>query len=482
MLDFCPFDFTKIDMENLAYELVPLNGLTWEKIKEETFFGESEVLDYIEENDTVRSEEFLERKKTDVQHVMVLEDRAGKKSGFQHILELLEKNGGDIRYEFENGQHIFKKRNKKIIRAMPCCPYCHSRLPIGWEDADDFAAISLMGRTQSGKTTMLYSWLVDNWEKLSAVFLEDGREIFITPAHREDDPTDAMYYALEQEAKAMCKDYGNCPHNTEKDISLPPVFLKVVFDSRTMIVGIYDNAGENLTSRAYDGNTAIMEKLLDKMFAEIFLFDPEDMKLVDSEEELEVSERACKIMDLEEQGSFQLEHKRERIHANELLSGGKENRKNEERFESLRAYNRIKRARNTMNLTNKMKSMYLVGVLSKCDLIENMPVVQNERIYGDLFMRGVKQYSPLDDNQIEGRSDIVRKLFTDLNLFGEDTLNWFHVFERDHEYGGVFWDCISALGCKAQQQGTLYGKYAPIRVLDPLLTCIIKRLEDNEWL
>ena len=183
---------------------------------------------------------------------MVLEDRAGKKSGFQHILELLEKNGGDIRYEFENGQHIFKKRNKKIIRAMPCCPYCHSRLPIGWEDADDFAAISLMGRTESGKTTMLYSWLVDNWEKLSSVFLEDGREIFITPAHREDDPTDTMYYTLEQEAKAMCQDYGTCPHNTEKDIPLPPVFLKVVFDERTMIVGIYDNAGENLTSKAYD--------------------------------------------------------------------------------------------------------------------------------------------------------------------------------------------------------------------------------------
>ena len=58
------------------------------------------------------------------------------------------------------------------------------------------------------------------------------------------------------------------------------------------------------------------------MFAEIFLFDPEDMNLIDPEEEFEVSERACKIMDLEEQGSFHLEHKREKIHAKELLSGG----------------------------------------------------------------------------------------------------------------------------------------------------------------
>lgn len=39
MLDFCPFDFNKIDMNNLAYELVFADEWTWERVKKETVIG-----------------------------------------------------------------------------------------------------------------------------------------------------------------------------------------------------------------------------------------------------------------------------------------------------------------------------------------------------------------------------------------------------------------------------------------------------------
>ena len=484
MLDFCPFDFEKIDMENLAYELVFLNGWSWERVKEDTIFGDPELEAYIVENDTVRSEEFLERKKVDVQHVILLEDKSGKKCGFQHVLELIEKKGGDLRYELENGQHIFKLRNKKIVRAMPCCPYCHSRLPIGWEYADDFIAISLMGRTSGGKTTLLYSLMDHNWTKLKNIVLPepDGRRVFITAAHLHGDPKDSMYYALEKEAEEMCKKDGDCPHNSEKEIPLPPVFLKVVFEKHTMIVGIYDNSGENLETRSYGIYTDIMEKLLDKMFAEIFLFDPYDMNLKLSEKPMKVERESCQILEIEAQGELQKENQDMRKSADEVLFRGRRSREEKEKFRAFTVYENIKDARMQEELLEKMKTMYFVGVLSMCDLIENMPEVKAEEKYIELFSRGQVQHSGLDDNEIEGRSDLVRRLFINLELFGENTESKIAMFENDYKTGGVFWDCVSALGCDAELAGKIYGEYDPIRVADPLLTCIMKRMEDNEWL
>ena len=482
MLDFCPFDFEKIDMENLAYELVILNGWTWEKVKERTIFGAPELEAYIVDNDTVRSEEFLERKKADVQHVMLLEDRTGKKCGFQHVLEMIEKNGGELKYEYEKGQHIFKMKNKKIIRAMPCCPYCHSRLPIGWEDADDFIAISLMGRTSGGKTTLLYSLMDHNWTKLKNVVLPDGRQVRITTAHLQGDPKDSMYYALEEEAKAMCRKGGNCPHNSEKEIPLPPVFLKVVFETHTLIVGIYDNSGENLENRSYYIYTDIMEKLLDKMFAEIFLFDPYDMNLKLPEKQTKVMSESCEILEIEAQGILQKQNQNVRKRADEILFREGRSREEKEKFRAFTVYERIKDARIQEELQEKMKTMYFVGVLSMCDLIENMPTVKADKKYANLFRRGQIQYSVLDDSEMEGRSYNVKELFTDLELFGENTESKIRMFENDYKEKGVFWDCVSALGCDAELAGEVYGEYDPIRVADPLLTCIVKRLEDNNWL
>ena len=60
MLDFCPFDFNKIDMNNLAYELVFADEWTWEKVKKKTVIGE-DPKPFINETDDRRNTHYKDR-------------------------------------------------------------------------------------------------------------------------------------------------------------------------------------------------------------------------------------------------------------------------------------------------------------------------------------------------------------------------------------------------------------------------------------
>ena len=97
MLDFCPFDFNKIDMNNLAYELVFADEWTWEKVKKKTVIGE-DPKPFINENDDRRNTHYKDRedkKFVEVQHVVLLENRNPRgKNGFQQLLELISTRNG----------------------------------------------------------------------------------------------------------------------------------------------------------------------------------------------------------------------------------------------------------------------------------------------------------------------------------------------------------------------------------------------------
>ena len=71
MLDFCPFDFNKIDMNNLAYELVFTDEWTWERVKNETVIGE-EPKPFINENDDRRNTHYKDREDKKLVEVQLL--------------------------------------------------------------------------------------------------------------------------------------------------------------------------------------------------------------------------------------------------------------------------------------------------------------------------------------------------------------------------------------------------------------------------
>ena len=520
MLNFCPFEFKDIDMNNLAYELVFPNTWNWEKVKEGTVIG-TEKLAFINENDTRRNKHFKED--TTVHHVILLETKKkGGKNGFQRLLDLIENNNRSVSApEFSKTQinedlsdkygldeplkqedldddeydqnEILMLEHKKIhgidafvdedddvvMYAMPCCPKCHNRLPIGWDVAEDFAAVSLMAPTGGGKTTFLYSMMNKNWSVFKQFRSINDKQLSITSAHREYDRTDTTYYQMTEAAKAMCQDYGTCPPNTDPGHWIPPVFLNVQFDGHTMIIGIYDNSGENLIAPDLITNTQL-SMLLDKMFADIYLFDPADMNItLPQKKDAEVRKQLdnCFVLDIEKQGSYQIGHAEMPIQAKDLLFERTSKASSFKNSRLLEVYDNNYSIRQQNHYLDAMKGMYFHGVVIKSDLLENVKEIASNSAYRMLFDRGNTQ-DILDVNMMSDRSDLVEDMIEDLQLFKGKNLK---DFRRD--YGkGVSWHCISALGCDAEMADNLLGEYAPIRVEEPLMTCILNRIRDNGWM
>lgn len=79
------------------------------------------------------------------------------------------------------------------------------------------------------------------------------------------------------------------------------------------------------------------------------------------------------------------------------------------------------------------------------------------------------------------RSKKVEDLIKQFDLFGAKKIQ---DFETDFSSDRVSWHCISALGCATDkpENGHLLGDYAPIRVAEPLITCILKRIAENGWI
>lgn len=528
MFDFCPFDFKQIDVNNLAYELVFAGDWTWQEVKDKTVVGKDTPI-FINDRDH-RREEYLGLTQNDTEHVVLLEvKKKGAKNGFQLFLDMVEFNNNKLRQEavekeaeiseekeawqgsFQydasgfagasrialehkkiNGIHTFvDEKNEPVMSAMPCCPHCHNRLPIGWDEAEDFGAVSLMAPTTGGKTTFLYSMMHDKWGAFKNLGSINGQTLTITPAHRENDPTDTVYWELEEASKKMCKDYGKCPENTRLVGYIPPVFLQVEYAGHIMIIGIYDNAGENLR-KINPIKMSNLRMLLDKMFADIYLFDPKHMNIIlpgQKEAVLRSHFSECKMLEIEEQGDYQAENSQKVISAQELLYEVKSGENDEEDvIKLLDVYNSNYNIRAEYHCMEEMRKMYFLGVIVKSDLLENAEEIKKSGEYDTLFDRNSKD-DMLDINQMTARSDQVEEMINVFNLFGDKNLDDFRVdYGETSEVGGgtgrkaVSWHCISALGCDALLADRLLGKYSPIRVAEPLVTCIIKRIADNGWL
>lgn len=525
MLNFCPYEFIPINTDNLAYELVFWGGWSWKKVQEKTIVG-GDTIKYINTNDVRRYDKY--KKDNTGQHVMLLENmHPGGKSGFKLFLELIEKrnndlveanqsiiydgetaqrkddvndkdfsteNGGkkELHFKVIDGHNMFFVDQEPVMHAVPCCPNCHNRLPVGWENAEDFGAISLMAPSGCGKTTFLLSMMNNNWRAFRNLQMSDGKKIDIVQAHW-DDEQDKIYQNMNKRSEEMCKENGTCPDSTVKEHSIPPMFINVQYDHHVMIIGFYDNAGENLR----DMNLLkipSMRFLLKEMFAEMFFFDPCDMNIALPQKtsvSSTISDEDFQLKTIEEQGKMQKEKCGKKISAEELLEKTSENNSQKNVLSAFwDMYYSHRRIFQQYNCQENLKKMYFLGIIIKSDLLEELEEIRSNEEYAILFDRNAPNYV-LNKNAMDMRSELVEKMIQDLNLFGDTDLNQFkqdfgEVEPKGEEAGrqAVSWHCISALGCDAdspKKGGKLHGEYAPIRLTDPLATCIYQRIIDNGW-
>lgn len=122
-----------------------------------------------------------------------------------------------------------------------------------------------------------------------------------------------------------------------------------------------------------------------------------------------------------------------------------------------------------------MKDMYFLGVIVKCDILQEVDNFGGDLRYDVLFERTDEGMTDID--QIEGRSQVVQELLRDNELLRGTDLR---VIGRDYGKGQT-WHCVSALGCDAEENGPLLGEYDPIRIAEPLVTCIMRKLYEEGW-
>lgn len=542
--EICPNRFEKMDLDNLAYELVFAVGydyqdfqktVVWNRynIKMENWikigvdpilhklFLDKEVhyflkqankqggksclrllLDYIDKVN--QEEEAPEQTKVVLKKPTVNEKEDEESfdiSSDAEISEMSEDVPGFQGYDDENGMIVYTelsdgryefryKYNTQdvFMYAVPCCPKCHKRLPIGWLEADDFCGISLMARTGGGKTSLLLSMMHNDWEAFQQLGSypdpnDSDKELLIMTAHDENDEKDAAYAGLKEASDKMCQDYGDCPPNTRTEGWVSPVFLQVDYGEHKMIVGLYDNSGEVL--KKMNRNDERIQKLK-HMFATIYLIEPEQLNInlpKDPEKEVQELKEKCQMVPLDQQGIYQQENAGKRVSGAELLNVMSEpvQKKTEKPFEMLNIYQKsLKMA------GRQLHDIYFCGTIIKSDLIENVEEIKQTENYEHLFEREMPE-DLLDSNAIQERNILVKEMIERNNLFGDGE----QMKKIERTCGGednVSWHCISALGCGtdtvgegSEKHGELKGEYAPIRVAEPLVTCILKRIERNGW-
>ncbi len=523
MLNFCPYDFRKFDEDNLAYEISfygdkKTGYWTWENVEEFVDFGD-EAMSYVE-----KSEErkiffnvgglVVDDGKVD-EPLMFLAAAQGcgkEKNGLEMFKKLLldrkkkleEEQKADtsgiwkeqeiLTHEMsEDGEDVFvTNKGKKIMCAIPCCPYCHNRLPIGWKEAKAFGAVGLMAPTGGGKTTFLYSMMNDNWKILQET-LENSEElesITISSAHWDDDE---IYNELLESAEAMCQERGECPQNTNDVKWISPVFLKLEYKGQHFMMGIYDNAGERLAKMGK--KDVRVQILIDKMFALMFLFEPKMFPITipnDKSEKLKTNLKDCKMMSIEEQGEKQRKESGTVIRGEDLLdSYWKVENEKKNALEVYDSYMKLVKQKGGLE---NLKNMNFFGILIKSDLLEHTDEIKNaDGIYDSLFKR-VSEEDVFDETIIELRSKLTQRLISEFGFFSEKKMMEFRkrfgeLDAKGNETGreSVYWHCVSALGCDVekrdeQDMGRLKGEYEPMHVADPMAQCIVNFIKEQGWI
>lgn len=503
-LTYCPYEvepsgdrnFKKIDMDNLAYVFVFRFGHDYQELNSGILAG------YLDDLVTIGSDERLKRYYNDDSvHYMLWEGlQVGRPNGMDQLLALIERENeavlertlGGLFEDIDDSDRLLSCSRQEngvytisyadgsgtsavpIADLFPCCPSCHHPLPLGWEKADAFLAISLLSLTGAGKSTFLSSMMANDWECLNL----SGSDWIITSAH--DVRIDEIYGSLEKAADDLYYK-GVCPRNTPTGYLIAPVFLSVLYKKKyRIVVGIYDNAGEVLRAMESDDPRITV---LPNMDAHIYLIEPKQMNLSlpqrDGGKKSRKKEYA--LLSIAAQADFQREHGHEMIRGRELLwealqgSVAKKNR----RDNPMRLYDALKKAMVITGQYEKLQNQHICCVVDKADQLEELPEFQNMPQREILFGR---EESFWNRDVMFIHQELIRE-----KIFGK------YVFMKEQQMenlkkdtSSVSWHCISALGCEPTETAPNefsfdVEAYAPIRLAEPVMTCLMQKVEELGW-
>lgn len=263
----CPYCFKQIDEKDLAYELHFYDGYTEEDLHSDL------LRSFVKMREDRKFRQQWGAENRSCERYMLYESHRGRKEGREVMIkngmerllhriaaanesaatvpqeELEEEFSADYDYEDEDYEEeslvlveaavhrwdysytLLEDGEEKVL-AWPCCPQCHTMLPIGWFQAEDFLPISLIAPVAGGKTTFILSLIGDNQKQLNI-----GNDLHFTVAHHYTDP---FYKEIKEAAENLY--HGKYPKHTPRLLQ-SPVFFNLEYQKHNLMVGIYDASG-----------------------------------------------------------------------------------------------------------------------------------------------------------------------------------------------------------------------------------------------
>ena len=476
---YCPFDLKPINMNNLAYELVFNESFDYRTAMDDNTFNALTTVDgesLIEIGTYRRSNVFhIEDERADP-CLIVLENYESEGentvSGLSFLIENVELNSKagikdvpmknksagkydlvEAKVNIDGNYEFFNRYRQRVMTALPCCPHCHMRLPRRWGEAEDFFIVSLIGPAGSGKTMMRLSLMADQRKALVRNVQINGSPVNIMPAHYIG--YGGFYDEIIEMAEQLSND-GICPHPIDRNKLIQPLFLNVVYKGHRMIVGIYDIASYK-PDKPFELWNRYLKYAIDNSDADLFLFDPVDMDIELLRARIDpVSIKEGEACESTEDYFIEGEIKKRPLNMYHVMN--------------FQRYGR--RA-----VPDKKSSRHFRGVIVKSDLLQ--PIV-DEGKYGVLFRDTFED--PSDRDGVLTTNEIIKDMIKEYRLFGNLSDDEIDDIGSNYKKARRSWHCISALGCNQDMCGKLEGDYAPIRVAEPIIRCIVDRIADNGWI
>ncbi|MCD8356327.1 MAG: hypothetical protein LUE11_07130 [Clostridia bacterium] len=398
--------------------------------------------------------------------------------GGRYYLRCADQGDGTYRFwlQTKDGEYT-----SDFMYALPCCPHCHHVLPKGWLDPQytKFMSVGMLGDSETGKTTMLYSMIADDFEAF--MDYDDDNPLPWDFSHTTRKDEEPLYDRIVEATKEMCRDNGICPRRTEKDHWIEPLFIEVghTESENRFILGIYDASGEN---QDY-GQGQHTQQIHGCFDAIINLLQPETLSCYCAPEsektqvDTEILENHLKS--IAEQGEMQRNAGKSRMRMCDLVQPVKRQKSDVEMM--TKPFNFLNRY--LLQYDTAARKQHVSFTIVKCDKLRKGLDHANidEEIRNFIPMEPISLSEGfLDEDARKLRQSAFKQLMMDYMVKGKVLIK-----KYNQKFKSCSYHCVSALGCDtveiSEGRTQLVGEYNPICITEPLLACVEKWYAEQKW-
>lgn len=388
----------------------------------------------------------------------------------------------------------------QLAHLKPCCPRCHTILPDKWFNSAGYYKISLLAPPLGGKTTLLSSWMIDDYHAIRSMGFSNNNCSAVYGLARGDTEFEIQKYF--RQAADRLRRTGEYPDRDEPSRK-PPLYTRIIHytdnvnpdtgkNEEYLIVGSYDIAGETLKKLQSGETSPELIAYLNYMDAYIYLISPsqlsglsrvitderkdriEDVSSDDSRNTgYYLSTNRIRVLSLEEQAEYQKTH-REEVSAVGIL-------KTDSDREKAAPWDIFHKIDTLLINEGTKRTSHMAYTIVKCDQIMDLPEIADTANVEILFSNPADSRA-MDDRYLVQDGMEVKKILSRFAVQGseqqkKDFINY--LSNTDGKCGGfrsVSWHCVSANSNEEKD-----GEYQSIRRTDPLVGCLLSEFKRLGW-